>query len=198
MKKVLNEIETDALGELMNIAYGSATAIVAQMLDAFASLSIPNIQNLETSQLADEFHKLKANSYFFSTQAFLGDFSGECAFFIDETSANNLAKHLELKTKEDLNDAILELTNILTSSLVIKLAQQLETQVNFALPAITKKPLNEITQNTAFKQYEQAIIIETELNFEDQMIYGKIFILTKDESIIWLKKQLNKIISSLI
>ena len=65
------------------------------MLDAFASLSIPNIKVMETTDLLNEFHLLKGNSYFFSTQAFVGEFSGECAFFIDDVSAKNLAKRIE-------------------------------------------------------------------------------------------------------
>lgn len=197
-KTILNEIEIDALKELMNVAYGSATAVVANMLNAFASLSIPNIKIIETSRLINELNKLKSDSYFFSTQAFLGEFSGESAFFIDEISANNLAKHLELQTQEDLDDAILELTNILTSSLTIKLAQQLNTKVSFALPSITKKELNDIVADKTFIQYSQAIVIETELNFKDQMIHGKIFILTKDESIQWLKNQIDIILQELL
>ena len=56
MKKIiLSEDEKDVLQELMNIAYGNATAVVAEMLDAFASLSIPNIKVMETQKLVEEF-----------------------------------------------------------------------------------------------------------------------------------------------
>ncbi|MDQ7060572.1 MAG: hypothetical protein Q9M43_05350 [Sulfurimonas sp.] len=61
----LTEDEKDALQELMNIAYGNATAVVADMLDAFASLSIPNIKIMQTSQLLNELSSLKGESYFF-------------------------------------------------------------------------------------------------------------------------------------
>ncbi len=195
---ILNEDEEDVLQELMNIAYGSATAVIAEMLEAFASLSIPNIQVIQVDELLKTFEELKSTSYFFSSQAFNGEFSGESAFFINEESANNLAKHLELENKDDLNDAILELTNVLTSSLTTKLAQELETEVGFSLPSISKVPLNEINDVQTFKIYSKVIVINTELNFEDQQINGKIFILTKDESIQWLKIKLNNILNSLI
>jgi len=195
---ILSEDEEDVLQELMNIAYGSATAVIAEMLEAFASLSIPNIQVIQVDELLKTFEELKSTSYFFSSQAFNGEFSGESAFFINEESANNLAKHLELENKDDLNDAILELTNVLTSSLTTKLAQELETEVGFSLPSISKVPLNEINDVQTFKIYSKVIVINTELNFEDQQINGKIFILTKDESIQWLKIKLNNILNSLI
>ena len=194
----LTEDEKDVLQELMNVAYGNATAVVADMLDAFASLSIPHIKILTVNELLKTFKELKSTSYFFSTQAFNGEFKGESAFFINEESANNLAKHLGLETTEDLDDAILELTNVLTSSLTTKLSQEMDTEVSFSLPSISKFPLEEIDDIDAFQQYSQVIVIDTDLNFEDQKINGKIFILTKDESIQWLKKKLNTILELLI
>ena len=194
----LTEDERDVLQELMNIAYGSATAVVADMLEAFASLSIPNIQVMTTEELFKTFEKLKSVSYFFSSQAFNGEFNGESAFFINESSAENLAKHLELESREDLDDAILELTNVLTSSLITKLTQEMETEVSFSLPNILKLPLEEMQGVESFQRYSQVIVIDTELNFEDQKIHGKIFILTKDASIVWLKKNLNIILEQFL
>ncbi len=194
----LTEDEKDVLQELMNVAYGNATAVVADMLDAFASLSIPNIQVLPTHELLATFESMKAESYFFSTQAFSGEFNGESAFFINDISAQNLAKHLELETADDLDDAILELTNVLTSSLTTKLSQELDTEVSFSLPSITKVPLQDIQEVETFQNYSQVIVIDTDLNFEDQKINGKIFILTKDASIQWLKNKLNTILELLL
>ena len=194
----LTEDEKDVLQELMNVAYGSATAVVADMLDAFASLSIPKIEVMTVEKLLVEFTEIKNTSYFFSTQIFSGDFSGESAFFIDEQSAHNLAQHLELETPEDLDDAILELTNILTSTLTTKLAIEMQTEVTFALPSISKVPLEEMIAIDTFQKYSQVIVIDTQLNFEDQKINGEIFILTKDTSIQWLKTKLNTILEQMM
>ena len=194
----LTEDEKDVLQELMNMAYGSATAVVADMLDAFASLSIPNIEIMDVNQLLSNFHSLKSSSYFFSTQAFNGEFNGESAFFIDETSAKNLATHLELENSDDLDDAILELTNVLTSTLTTKLAHEMNTAVSYSLPNISKVPLEDIVEVQTFKQYTQVIVIDTQLDFQDQKINGEIFILTKDDSILWLKTKLNTILEELI
>ena len=194
----LTEDEKDVLQELMNVAYGNAAAIVAEMLEVFATLGIPKIQVIETKKLLETFSDKKSVSYFFSTQAFIGEFSGETAFFINEESAKNLAKHLELENNEELDDAILELTNVLTSSLTTRLAQEMGVEVSFALPNISKIPLKDLTKIETFKLYSQVIVIETELNFKDQKINADIFILTKDGSIQWLKKQLNSILEELI
>jgi len=194
----LTEDERDVLQELMNVAYGNATAVVADMLDAFASLSIPNISVITTNELLSTFAELKNESYFFATQSFNGEFSGESAFFIDQESAGNLAKHLELENEADLDDAILELTNVLTSSLTTKLSQEMDTEVSFSLPSLSKVSIESIKETPTFQQYSQVIVIDTDLNFQDQKIHGKIFILTKDESIQWLKIKLNSILELLI
>ena len=199
-KITLSDDEKDVLQELINIAYGNATAIVADILDAFASLSIPKIEVMTINELLFKFNGLKNSSYFFSTQAFMGEFSGECVFFINEESANNLAKHLDIDTdnENDLNDAILELTNILTSSLTMRLAQEMNTEVTYTLPSISKIPLSELSNSKTLQYYSQVIVIDTKLNFEEQHIDGQIFILTKDGSIRWLKRQLNIILKSLM
>ena len=195
---ILTEDEKDILQELMNIAYGRATGVVADMLEAFASLSIPNIKIMTTGELFKTFDALKSSSYFFSTQTFSGEFNGESVFFINEESANNLATHLELENKEDLDDAILELTNVLTASLTTQLAQEMGTEVSFSLPNILKVPLEEMADVASFQLYSQVIVIDTNLNFQDQKINGKIFILTKDESISWLKTKLNTILEQFL
>jgi len=194
----LTEDEIDVLKELMNIAYGDATAVVAEMLDTFATLTIPNIKTMKVSELISKLENIKGESYFFSMQTFNGEFSGESAFFINDESAKNLAKHLELETNEDLDDAILELTNVLTSSLTTRLAMEMQTEVKFSLPTISKHPHDKINTNKKLMDFSQVIVIDTQLNFEDQKINGEIYILTQDGSIEWLKNQLNTILETLM
>lgn len=193
----LSEDEEDVLQELINVAHGNATAVIADILHAFASLSIPKIKIMQTSELVKQFQKLENASYFFSSQAFVGEFSGESAFFIDEVSAHNLAKHLDVQSMDDLDDALLEINNILTSSLTSRLAQEMGTKISFSLPSIAKLNLNEAAKFEKFQQYSQAIVIDTELNFKEQQIHAEIFILTEEESILWMKKQLNSILETL-
>lgn len=194
----LSEDEKDFLREFMNIAYGNATAVVAEMLDAFASLSIPQIEIMHSSQLLEKFKTLEDVNYYFSTQPFHGHFSGEIAFFIDDISARNLAMHLELEDDNDMDDAVMELTNVLTASLISRLAQEMGSEVSFSVPKITHLPLSTIGQNETFSRYEQIIVIQTDLIFETQKIKGEIFILTKDESISWIKTSIQNLLDTLM
>jgi chemotaxis protein CheC len=167
------------------------------MLDANATLSIPEIEIVTEEELYRRFKELHNDSFFFSTQCFEGNFSGEIAFFINEKSAKNLTLHLEL-SDDETDDAVMELTNILTSTLVSRLAQEMQSEVSFSAPNIKLMPLHDIAKSAPFKKYKQIIIIQTKLMFEEQEISGNIFILTRDESITWLKTTIQNIFESLI
>lgn len=196
----LNEDQQDCLQELMNIAYGSATAAITSILDAFATLSIPQISIINTQDLKHHLqeHIQVDDSHFVSTQIINGKISGENLFVVDKNSAVNMAKEFGLKDEEiddnELCDIILEITNILSSSTISKLAQEMNTVVSFSPPHV--HILNSIDDfdNKYLEKYQKVIIISTVLNFKNQNINGELVILTTDDSIIYIKEMLNKIL----
>ena len=197
---LLNEDEQDCLQELMNIAYGSATAAISEILEAFATLSIPNIQIINANDLKGYLkNQVKLDtSHFVSMQLINGAISGENLFIIDKESTINMAKKFELTegeiNDEELCDIILEITNILSSATISKLAENMDAMVSFSPPDI--KMIENISDldNSYIEKYEKVIIISTELNFEDLNIKGELLLLTTDASIIYIKKILNQIL----
>jgi len=197
---VLNEDEKDCLQELMNIAYGSATAAITEIVDAFATLSIPRIEIINSQELQKHLSNLinKELSYFISSQQFNGEISGENLFLIDKESSTNIAYQFGLEEDEidnnELSDIVLEITNILSSSTISQLSSDMDVPISFSPPAIeTLRAPNDIHDDYTHK-YQQVIIISTELNFEEQNIKGELLILTTDKSIDTIKKALNKIL----
>ncbi|QKF59053.1 chemotaxis protein CheC [Aliarcobacter lanthieri] len=197
---ILTEDEQDCLQELMNVAYGSATAAITEILDAFAKLSIPKIKIIDASNLKAYLSKELnlENEHYIALQQINGHLSGENMFLIDKISATNMANKFGLNENElndeDICDITLEITNILSSSTISKLAEDIETNVSFSAPTI--KVINSITQlnNLFISNYEKVIIISTKLEFEDLNIHGELFILTTDNSILFIKEKLNKIL----
>jgi len=196
----LNEDERDCLQELMNIAYGSATATISEILDAFATLNVPKIQIIPAVELKNYLkNKLFIkDEQFVATQLLNGDIAGENLFLINKSSAVNLAHEFELDNEHindnELFDIVLEITNILSSTTIGKLAEELDTTVSFEPPSIQKIDSIDNLDNKFLEQYQQIIIISTELEFKDQKITAELLILTKDESILWLQNALNKIL----
>ncbi len=195
---ILTEDERDCLQELMNIAYGSATAAISEIISKFATLSIPKIQTIDSHELKTYLNsKLKSqNKYYISNQLINGQLAGENLFVIDETSSINLTREFDVDDdemcEEEIQDVILEITNILSSSVSGKLASLLNSNISFGAPKITKiESLNEFDQRFE-SEYAQVIIISTDLNFEDQNIHGELMVLSTSDTAIYLKEALDE------
>lgn len=200
---ILNEDEQDCLQELMNIAYGSATAAITEILDAVATLSIPKIQIINAANLKDYLNEqIEIDlSHFVAMQQINGPIAGENLFVIDKESAKNIAKKFGLQEHEiddtELSDIILEITNILSSSTISKLAEEMEAKVSFSPPDINiLESINEL-DNQFIENYEKVIVISTELIFNNLNIRGELLVLTTDNSILYIKEMLNKILDEL-
>ena len=204
MKSItLTEDERDCLQELMNVAYGSATAAITEILDAFAQLSIPKIQIID----ADELKPYLANElnldveHLVSLQQINGTLCGENMFVIDKESAKNIAYKFGLEENEvndeEIADVVLEITNILSSSTISKLAEDIDTNVSFSAPTIRTITSMDQLKNLFISKYHKVIIISTQLKFEDLNINAELFILTTDNSILYIKEKLNKILDEL-
>ncbi len=199
----LTEDEKDCLQELMNVAYGSATAAISEILDAFAKLSIPKIQIINASDLktylSDE---LKLNEeHLVSLQQINGILSGENMFVIDKQSAKNISHKFGLEddeiNNEEIYDIVLEITNILSSSTIGKLAEDIEASVSFSAPTIVNLTSVNQLNNLFINKYEKVIIISTQLRFEDLNINAELLIFTTDNSILYIKEKINKILDEL-
>lgn len=195
----LTEDEKDCLQELMNVAYGSATAAITEILDAFAKLSIPKIQIIDSYELKKYLStELTLDmEHFIALQQINGTISGENMFVIDEQSARNMAIKFGLEEDicdADISDIVLEITNILSSSTISKLAEDINTNVSFSPPIIKKMESLDSLNNFFISKYEKVIIISTQLRFEDLNINAELFILTTDNSILFIKEKLNKML----
>jgi len=199
----LNEDEKDCLQELMNISYGAATAAISEIIGKFATLSIPCISTISSNQLRAYLdQKLPTeHTYYVANQLVNGYLSGENIFIIDEISSINLAHEFDLEDDEindtEIQDIILEITNILSSATSGKLASLIDTSISFNAPHITKiHSLDEFDKRFE-GEYNQVIIIATELHFKEQNIKGELMILSKNESSTFLKKALNNALDNL-
>lgn len=197
MNLEFNEDQIDALREFMNVSIGAATASLANLLDAFGTMHIPKIEICDSGELNQKIESTidTRSMYYVTKQLFTGKFGGECMFIISEESARNLGKHLYNATtpsKDDISDAVIELTNILTSTIVSRLTQELDTQVQFFVPSSQFIDAHSIVSRDDVADYSKIIIISTILDFKDQKINGNIYILTRDEAIKSLKILIDK------
>lgn len=197
--KELPEELKEVLGELINIAFGSATATIADLFDNFATLHVPAISFVALDELDTFiFQDFNHQDVYTTTQQFKGRFQGEVVFAMDRHSANNMQRIIfaeegpgsqEMLDNDELKQSILEISNILGSSCIGKLAELLGTNVTFAPPSI--EFADTLTQERRALSYRHIIVISTVLDFKDMEVAGKLFIMFTDEMFNWLRSALN-------
>lgn len=200
MQELLNEDQRDCLQEIINISYGKATARIATILDAFATMRVPSVQLLSNDELVQLIKIACKNKreLFFSIQLFKGEFDGECIFMLDSDSADNLLNHLKDDEESDnIEDTVIEITNLVTSALITELASKLHTEVFIDEPHLERINSDSSHQFSFICKYDRIILINTEMAFEDEKIYGEAFILTHEKSFNWLRDALDRAIDEL-
>jgi len=105
---------------------------------------------------------------------------------INEESAENLSKNLnntERAIAEDTFYIVMELSNIISSTFVRRLAKELGVVATFYAPSVELMKAPHILSIDKNFKYSKVIIIQTFLEFKDLKINISVFILTMDEAI---------------
>lgn len=133
----LNEDQRDALQELMNISMGQAANSLAHLIETKIGISIPKISAVTPSELFSLINRSE-NAYY-TRQSFLGDIQGEVMAVVSESGLAEVANLLEYEeplSKSDIEETILELSNILAGACLAGLSSQLELATNLNMPTL--------------------------------------------------------------
>ncbi len=190
---MFDEETKDILAELINISFGSATAVIADLFDNFAKLHIPKIDFVDLTQVNNFIMGSYSDSKIYvTTQHFNGEFQGEIVLVMDPQSAKNMQAIVdddENFDEDEIKQNILEISNILGSSCIGKFAELLVTDVTFAPPSIEYSDC--LIHNVKDSPYNKVIVISTVLKFEELNINGKLVFMFSDEMFTWLETALN-------
>ena len=208
MQQVFSDDEKDILQEVMNIAFGQASADLAEVIDIFVILSVPEIQVLKGYQLPQYLrNELKpSGTVNIIEQSFLGKFSGQ-ALLVFPTGAEKelltLFNQDQQLTTLDIDmdtlgkETLLEVGNILIGACIGKIAELLDDIVTYDPPRLTAKDLClESCKQSPIPDESFAISIRTVFRFEQQNVEGYLFLITNQNAIDWLKKALLEFLES--
>lgn len=194
----LNEDQIDCLSELINVAYGKATARVADIMGAFATMRPPQIAVIDRERFRELLQQAcsSAPSCYLARQIFMGDVSGEVVFLLDEASATNITAYLQAQLgsdDSDDDDVLLELGNIVTAAMMNELCAQMEARVTLGEPELHRiSVLPESSQGSVPAAFDHVIKVETVIEFAEQQIHGRIFILTHGQCFEWIRRTLDR------
>lgn len=193
--------EKDILQEVINIAFGSATADLAEIIDIYVLLNVPDILIAQLNNLPDLIKKSAGNEpaeMSIVSQKFWGDFSGAGLLVFSSQSARNLISILG--DNEDANKPIehvvegvlTEVGNILVGACVGKVSELLNTYVTYTPPRVVcNDQIAFESLLNSFDQHQTVIAMKTVFEFRKQNISGFLLIITDQESVPWLRKSIN-------
>ena len=204
---IFSEEEKDILQEIMNIAFGNATADLASIIDIYVVLNVPDIHVIGMGDLPkylDKTIKLKGESSIVE-QKFWGDFNGSGLLVFPDRTGKDLICILDNSQEDPFErpiaileqEMLVEIGNILIGACVGKVADLLNTFVTYSPPqAITQTGESKSSLIESFDTNQSAIIMKTIFEFEKKNINGFLLIITNSESIGWLRKALHSFLES--
>jgi len=201
---IINDEELDILQEVMNIAFGKASAALAEVIDIYVVLSIPDIRLMKTAEVPgyieaeiNDFENISVIK-----QNFTGKFHGSALLFFPGGAGKKLFSLFDNDSaaapeSESLSvvlekETLLEVGNILLGASVSKVAELLNDEVSYRPPRIIveSKPGDIVDWDLAEPE-GPAILMHTVFSFDRRDISGLLFLIPSYKSFEWLKKALH-------
>lgn len=200
---LLSEEEKDILQEIMNIAFGQAAADLAEIINIYVVLNVPYIKVLRAIDMPDYLKDELAGHESISMveQHFWGDFKGSAYLIFPSGAGKELVTIMgegggENEFESFISDVteketLMEVGNILIGACVGKVAELLGDRVTYSPPrvAIENYAIDSIPAQI-FDLQSSAIVLRTVFTFNERNVSGFLFLVSKQESINWLKEAL--------
>jgi len=196
---IITSDEKEILEELMNIAFGSASAELGEASGIRVSLSVPEIHIIDTKEIPVFLENILVKPSLqkqIVEKNFMGDFAGKSflVFSADQASSffgptQNTATGGSPPLGAAPGELLLDIGTILIGSCIDKIAELLETGVSYSPASITSGIDDLISNLPRFdKSFPSAILLKTVFSFEKKNINGFLLVITSPDSITWLKR----------
>ena len=203
-ESIISDDELDILQEVMNIAFGKASADLAEAINIYVVLSIPDIKLMKTAEVPgyieaaiDDIENISVIK-----QSYTGKFHGTALLFFpggagkklfslfdNNAAASPEGEGLDLMLERE---SLLEVGNILIRTSVSKVAELLDDVVSYRPPRIiVESKAGDIVDWDLAEPEGPAILMRTVFSFDKRDISGLLFLIPSYKSFAWLKKALH-------
>lgn len=191
----------DCIQEISNVAMGQAADLLARLLNVFVKLPIPNVNELEVSelQMALSFAE-QDNTYSAVCQGFIGSgISGEALVIFSDSSFSDIAKLLNYKGEIDRTvelELLMEIASILVGACTGGIARQLDTQFSQGHPVVLGQhvKVSDLIKANA-SRWKKTLAIEITYEIENYNISCDLLLLFTEDSLGNLYKRLSYLMS---
>ena len=187
----LDEEQRDALQELLNISMGQAANSLAQLIETKIDISIPKISAVTPTQLYSLL--FETDNAFYTRQSFLGDVHGEVMSVLSRnglTEVASLMDYDEPLSKEDIQEIILELCNILAGACLAGLSEQLELSTNLNMPTLFQSDKDNFDE----LQWQHSLVMEVQFAVTVSSFSMRVVFCLYDASLNRMKNTLDELL----
>ncbi|WP_462154536.1 chemotaxis protein CheX [Pseudoalteromonas piscicida] len=186
MNMPLSEEQRDGLQELMNISMGQAANSLARLIETKISLSIPEITSVSPNQL----NEICNTAHVYRTrQSFLGEIKGEVINLLSPQGLQEIAELMDYDSPlddSDLNEVLLDLSNILAGACLNGFSSQLELNTSLTMPTIYKHQLSD-----DIAEWKTTLVMKIAFIIESIAFDSKVIICLDENSIKTVIQKLN-------
>ncbi len=141
---VLDELELDALTELVNIGVSRAAASLREMVGQQVLLSVPSVRLVTPGQAVELLGQSEASRLVAVHQLFEGDITGRALLIFPETNSLELVRAVtggELPLEDIIEleqEALAETGNVILNGCLATIANMLQRSLKMSLPEILR------------------------------------------------------------
>jgi len=187
----LNERQSDALAELINVAFGLTAAKLSEISGYRVLLDPPTISSHPIEGLVKDLDLFSTGEVISIHQVFSGSFSGDAILCLNTEGAVRLSNillegPLQSKQLESSGAEILtEIGNMLLSACLGVFGNLLQLHVSFSVPELHRDLLQQFLNSLtiAGEDLRHAVVINSSFNISDGGVAGRIAIVLSVSSL---------------
>ncbi|MDA3948407.1 MAG: chemotaxis protein CheC [Spirochaeta sp.] len=198
------DMELDTLQEIMNMAFGTAAAQLAEVVDVFIQLRAPKVTIVPvgelSSYLSTEIPHFKQTSVV--EQQYRGETNGMALLLFPEGAEKQMISFFEVDPDsvatpdirlELEKEVLVEIGNVLIGATVGRLFELLNRRINYMPPRVTGGyAFDDLLVRGAFTPDDFAITMKAEFAFEDRQVNGQLYLVNQQSAAAELKRALDE------
>lgn len=200
-KIVLENNIRDAYQEVANVAMGQAGDLLGQLLEAFISLPIPNVNLLEVSELTMALASAEEEDTISAVcQGYIGaGIAGEALILFHDSSFQDMADLMGFKgtlNRHSEIEVMMDISNILIGAFLKGFAEQLDMSFSQGHPVVLGQhcQISELMSENA-NRWQQTLAIEVNYLIESHNIHCDLLMLFTEDSITTLNNKLTYLLN---
>ena len=177
---LLNEKQSDALAELINIAFARSAASLSELSGYRVVLDPPAIDVRAIEDVPDALAILTNHEIATVHQLFSGPVSGDALLILNYEGAVTLTDLLSARNRhsqrldESSSEALTEIGNILLNACLGMFGNMLHVHVSFSMPRLHLEALDDLLNSITIgsEELRSAIVVSTAFHIKESSVSG--------------------------